>query len=122
MSTNESKSYGAWGEKVALEYLTGNGYVFVAQGFRSRFGEIDLIVTDEMFIVFVEVKTRKSNVFAYACESVNKHKQKRIIATANSWLSYNRTEKQPRFDVIEVYANEGVNTICPGINHIANAF
>jgi len=113
---------GKWGEERALEYLKGNNYTVVALGYRSRFGEIDLIVKNNEFIVFVEVKLRKNDNFARACEYVGKAKQKKIIATANLWLASHNTQRQPRFDVIEVYAPDGENTVSPEIIHIENAF
>jgi len=68
------------------------------------------------------VKTRKNANFAYAREHVNKDKQRKIIATANYWLSGRPTKLQPRFDVIEVYAKDGERTVSPEIIHIENAF
>ena len=117
-----SRQRGKWGEAVALEYLEKKDFAIVATGFRSRFGEIDLIVKDNKFIVFVEVKCRKNSNFAHAREYVGKEKQKKIIATANFWLSARKSRLQPRFDVIEIYAPDGENTHLPEIIHIENAF
>jgi len=113
---------GKWGEELALEYLKRNNYVEVAQGFRSRFGEIDLIVRNSEFLVFVEVKLRKNADFAYAREYVGKAKQRKMTTTANLWLAMHNTRLQPRFDVIEIYAPEGENNVTPEIIHIENAF
>jgi len=115
-------SHGKWGEEVALNYLLAKGYTCVSTHIRSRFGEIDLAVKDKEFIVFAEVKTRKNSNFAQAREFVTKSKQKKITATANFWLSRYKTKLQPRFDVIEVYAPDGEETINPEIIHIENAF
>jgi len=116
------KQRGKWGEKHALEYLTNKNYTKVTTGFRSRFGEIDLIVKSKECIVFAEVKTRKNSNFAYARESVGKAKQRKIIATANYWLLKRPTNLQPRFDVIEIYATDNDYSLHPMINHIENAF
>ncbi|MCL1835056.1 MAG: YraN family protein [Oscillospiraceae bacterium] len=113
---------GNWGEGIALKYLEGKGYSKVAQGFRSRFGEVDIIARNKEFIVFVEVKLRKNANFAYAREYVGKAKQRKIKMTANIWLASNRPALQPRFDVIEIYAPHGEATASPGIEHIENAF
>lgn len=113
---------GEWGEKIALEYLNKKGYKTVSTGFRSRFGEIDIIAKSNEFLTFVEVKTRKSSSFAQAREFVGIAKQRKIIATANYWLAKRQTKLQPRFDVIEIYAKDGENTISPEIIHIENAF
>jgi len=118
----DAKERGDWGEAVALAYLKRKGYVEIASGYRTRFGEIDLIVEDDHFIVFVEVKTRKNSGFAYAREYVGKAKQNKIRATAKLWLVSHQTRLQPRFDVIEIYAPLGVETKSPEIIHIDNAF
>ena len=118
----KSITQGKWGETVALEYLKKKRYQPLATGFRSRFGEIDIIAKSKEYLIFAEVKTRKNSNFAHAREHVGKEKQKKIISTANYWMFRNPSDLQPRFDVIEVYAKDGVNTIDPEIIHIENAF
>ena len=113
---------GAWGEALAAEYLRKKKYKIVATGYRCRFGEIDLIVADKRFLIFVEVKLRKSDQFASAMEFVDHRKQIRIRTTAELYLSQNPTELQPRFDVIEIYAPEGLDTKKPTIHHLEDAF
>ena len=109
MGTNNLR--GAWGEAVAAEYLRKKHYKLVAAGYRSRFGEIDLIVSNRKYLVFVEVKLRKSGSFAKAMEFVDRKKQDRIRVTASMYLSQNPTQLQPRFDVIEIYAPDGMEKI-----------
>lgn len=113
---------GAWGEALAAEYLRKKRYQLLATGYRSRFGEIDLIVCNKQFLVFVEVKLRKTDKFAKAFEYVNFRKQSRIRTTASVYLSQNPTALQPRFDVIEIYAPEGTATLHPEIHHMEDAF
>lgn len=113
---------GPWGEALAAEYLRKKHYQIVAAGYRSRFGEIDLIVKDKKFLVFVEVKLRKNEKFAKAREYVNREKQDRIRVTASVYLSQNPTPLQPRFDVIEIYAPQGTETSNPVIEHMEDAF
>ena len=113
---------GAWGEAVAAEYLRKKRYQLVATGYRCRYGVIDLIVASKTHLVFVEVKLRKSSQFAEALEFVDRHKQDKIRTTASMYLSQNPTELQPRFDVIEIYAPEGVETSNPKIRHLEDAF
>ena len=113
---------GAWGEAVAAEYLRKKRYSLVAAGYRCRFGEIDLIVQDKKYLVFVEVKLRKSASFASAMEYVDRRKQDRLRITASMYLSENPTKLQPRFDVIEIYAPEGTATLHPEIRHMEDAF
>lgn len=113
---------GAWGEAQAAEYLRRKHYSVVACGYHSRFGEIDLIVKDRKHLVFVEVKLRKSDRFARAMEYVDRRKQDRIRVTASIYLSQFPTDLQPRFDVIEIYAPEGIQTLRPEIYHMEDAF
>ena len=113
---------GAWGEALAAEYLRKKRYTLVAAGYRCKFGEIDLIVKNRKFLVFVEVKTRKNAQFARASEYVDRHKQDRLRITASMYLSQNPTQLQPRFDIIEIYAPDGPLTAHPEINHLEDAF
>ena len=113
---------GAWGEALAAEYLQKKRYQIDAVNYRSRFGEIDLIASNKKFLVFVEVKLRKSANFAAAREYVDRHKQDRLRITASMYLAQNPTELQPRFDVIEIYAPEGPETKKPVIQHMEDAF
>ena len=113
---------GAWGESLAAEFLRKKRYKLLASGYRCKFGEIDLIVCNKRHIVFVEVKLRKSNEFANAMDFVDQHKQNRIRTTAEIYLSQYQTNLQPRFDVIEIYAPDGLNTKKPEIHHLEDAF
>ena len=112
----------AWGEALAAEYLRDKRYKILADGYRSRFGEIDLIAEDRKFLIFVEVKLRKSADFAKAMEYVDRRKQDRLRVTASIYLSGNPTKLQPRFDVIEIYAPQGADTSDPQILHMEDAF
>ena len=107
---------------MAAEYLRKKRYSIVATNYRTRLGEIDLIAANKKYLVFVEVKLRKNGDFAAAREYVNHSKQERIRATASFYLSQNPTKLQPRFDVIEIYAPQGLKTKDPEIFHMEDAF
>ena len=113
---------GAWGEALASAYLQKKKYRLIAANYHSRFGEIDLIVSNSHYLIFVEVKLRKSAGFARALEHVDIHKQNRLRITAEIYLSENPTNLQPRFDVIEIYAPDGIETKKPEIYHLEDAF
>lgn len=113
---------GAWGEQVAANFLLKKKYKILATNYRCRFGEIDIIAANRTYLVFAEVKLRKSASFAAAAEFVDLHKQERLRTTAELYLSENPTHLQPRFDVIEVYAPDGIGTAKPTINHMEDAF
>ena len=117
-----TKLLGAWGEAQAAEYLRKKHYKILAKSYRCRYGEIDLIVKNRKYLVFVEVKTRKSDRFAAARDYVDRRKQDRIRSTALFYLSAFPCELQPRFDVIEIYAPAGTDTARPEIHHLEDAF
>lgn len=117
-----TKLIGRWGEAAAAEYLKKKGYRITGAGFRTRMGEIDLIAEDRRTLVFVEVKTRKNADFAQAREAVTAAKRRRLTAAAQMYLVSHETDKNIRFDVVEVYAPEGIETGVPRIIHIENAF
>ena len=115
----KEKLIGRFGENAAADYLRKKHYKIIGANYSCRLGEIDLIAEDKDSVVFVEVKSRKDAHFAQAREFVTPSKQRRLAATAALWLAQNPTEKQPRFDVIEVYCENGV---VKSIQHIENAF
>ena len=117
-----SKLNGAWGEALAAEYMRKKHYKLLATGYRSRFGEIDLILANRKYLVFAEVKLRKNDGFAQGKDYVDRRKQDRIRVTASVYLSQNPTKLQPRFDVIEIYAPQGSDTPEPVIMHMEDAF
>ena len=122
MSGRESKLLGRWGEETVANWLRARGCKLLAAGYRCRFGEIDLIVRDGTYLCFVEVKLRSSDDFAQAREFVDGRKQRRLRLTAEYYLQEHPTGLQPRFDVAEVYAPQGVSTPNPRINYLENAF
>ena len=107
---------------MAAAYLRRKRYKILASGYRCRYGEIDLIAANAKYIVFIEVKLRKSSSFAAAREYVDRRKQNRIRTTASFYLSNTAVFQQPRFDVIEIYAPEGCETSKPEIIHMEDAF
>ena len=112
-------SVGKLGEKAACRYLKKCGYSIVEKNYATRFGEVDIIAIYGDFIVFVEVKTRSLNPMTSALSSVDEYKQDRIRKTAMSYLKIKESDKQPRFDVIEVlYDNRKYKVK----EHIVNAF
>ena len=113
---------GRYGEAAAAEYLRKKGCRVLGMNYRTRLGEIDVIAADRRYVMFVEVKLRKSAAFAEAREFVTYAKRQRLAAAAEEWLQNNPQTLQPRFDVIEIYAPDGVDTKKPTIHHWENAF
>ena len=122
MKGKNSRLLGRWGEAQIADYLTSRGWRLLAAGWQCRFGEIDLIAENSQYIVFVEVKLRKDASFSSAREAVDIKKQNRLRTAAALYLSLHPSERQPRFDVAEVYAPEGTETRRPHICYIEDAF
>ena len=122
MSGQESRLLGRWGEALAADYLRKRGFRILEAGWRCRFGEIDLIAADRKYLCFVEVKLRKSAAYGGAGEFVDRRKQVKLRTTAELYLAQSPTQLQPRFDVIEIYAPQGMATPKPEIRHVPNAF
>ncbi len=118
----DTRLLGRFGEAVAADHLRKKGYRLLGLNYRTRRGEIDLIASKGRYLVFAEVKLRRSSEFAQAREFVTPAKQRRLIAAASEWMQNNASALQPRFDVLEVYAPEGTNTVEPLVRHWENAF
>lgn len=109
------KILGRSGEKLAVKYLKKNKYEILATNYTTHVGEIDIIAKDKEYVVFVEVKTRTSDLFGMPSEAVNREKQRKYSKVAQEFLLKNGyTDRPCRFDVVEVINKE--------INHIINAF
>ncbi len=115
-----SRAEGMQGEAMVARYLRENGYKLAAHGYRSRFGEIDLIAWDDDVLCFVEVKTRTNVDMALPREYVTPQKQNKLRKTAMMYLAEKRLDCLARFDVAEVYAEHGFDNA--RIEYIKNAF
>ena len=111
---------GAWAEDLACTYLCAHGLELLARNYRTRFGEIDMIMRENDWIVFVEVRSRQTVQFVSPEESVNWRKQQRLRVSAHIFLQQltQGTEPPCRFDVI------GISGTCahPDIEWIKDAF
>lgn len=122
MGGGDRRLLGRWGEALVADYLRERRWRITAAGWHCRFGEIDLIAENDKYIIFTEVKLRKSDAFAPARAFVDSRKQERLRISAGLYLAEHPTDLQPRFDVAEVYAPEGTATPKPEIHYIENAF
>lgn len=117
-----ARALGKWGEELVAEDLRQKGWIITATNFRCRMGELDIVAKNGRYLAFVEVKLRKNDRFGAACEAVGPSKQRKLRAAAQYYLLSHPTGLQPRFDVAEVYAPQGVHTAKPDIYYIENAF
>lgn len=113
-----NKNLGDSGEKWAAAYLQSKGFVVKHQNWRFKRLEIDLIVENDDFIVFVEVKTRSTDFFGRPEEAVDSKKEKRLAKAAEAFVEKFEIEKEVRFDIVAIVGNEENKTI----RHIEDAF
>lgn len=119
INSRARKQIGSSGEIRALNYFKDNGFEIVETNFRCRSGEVDLIVSKDEVLVFVEVKTLLWGNLEVLARELNSEKQKRILETSKYFLSKHRQYSNSfvRFDVV-VIDMPGF----PAVYHIENAF
>lgn len=121
--TSDPKGYrkqlGLRGERIAEEYLQSSGYRIRERNFRIREGEIDLVAEGDGALVFVEVKTGRSDLFGHPADKVDFRKQRRMIKAATAFLqTQDIGDMDCRFDVISIQIKMEARII----EHIKDAF
>lgn len=109
---------GVEAEQWACDYLVSQGLQWISSNYRCRMGEIDLIMRDGRYLVFVEVRARVSMVFGGALASITHAKRQKLLKTALMYvMAHKLQDKQAlRFDVLSLDGNP------PQVNWIKNAF
>jgi putative endonuclease len=112
---------GQRGEALAARYLRRRGYQIVARGSRGALGELDLVAVDGRTVVFVEVKTRRSQESGHPADAVDYDKQRRLTRLAIGYLRRHGLLEYPaRFDVVAVTWPAGRGK--PIVEHFVQAF
>ena len=120
MSDDPRHSLGRLGERLAAEHLERLGYRFVARNYRTRFGELDLVVPDEEVLVCCEVKTRR---FGSPWESLGEAKRRQVRSMGRAWLSEARERPRTselRFDAIGIVLDRDGALV--SLDHLEGAF
>ncbi|MBQ2591826.1 MAG: YraN family protein [Candidatus Riflebacteria bacterium] len=118
----QKKLLGKKGEDIALNYLTEKGYELVARNYRfSRYGELDLVMRDGKYLVFVEVRTKKNKLYGSPLETIDYDKRRQIEKMAQLFLVKEKLSQDTfcRFDAIGIILS---NNNEPEIEHIQDAF
>ena len=116
---NKEQKFGERSENLAAWYLKKNGYKIIEQNYRNQIGEIDIIAKDKKTIVFVEVKSRRSNRYGSPKLAVTPKKQRKISMVALYYLKDTKqTDAKARFDVVAIISNRDE----PRIEIVRNAF
>ena len=99
--TTKSQQFGRIAESLARRHLKKSGYQILAQNYRNRYGEIDIVAQYGDIFIFVEVKARSSASFGSPAAAVTRDKQKKISMAALGYLKQiRRPDARARFDVV----------------------
>lgn len=99
-----TQKLGSQAEQRALDYLTQQGLKLVTRNYHCRMGEIDLIMNDPVYLVFVEVRARIHSAFGGGLGSITYAKRQKIIKTTSHYLLTHKIREQQaiRFDVVSI--------------------
>lgn len=109
---------GKEGEEMAARYLEQEGYTVLDRNWRCGHKELDLVVTRDDTIVFVEVKTRTGTEWGDPEDAVTDRKIRRIVNSADAYIRLNRIDMDVRFDIISIVSEGGGFKV----EHIEQAF
>jgi putative endonuclease len=97
------KRTGEKGEELAAVHLAESGYRIIERNYRCVFGEVDIVAEDGEALVFVEVKSRRTDAYGDPQLAVGREKQKKISLISLHYLSEKNLRHRPaRFDVVAV--------------------
>jgi putative endonuclease len=116
-SKSHNKQFGQWGEDFAVKYLEKKGYTVLERNFRYERVEVDIICRYKDEIIFVEVKTRSSDMMAYPEKAVGKAKQRNMRLAAEHFLEANNLLLPARFDIVALVKGDKLDVL-----HIEDAF
>ncbi len=112
------QSLGRWGETQAAEFLAKKGYRLLERNVRTEYGEIDLLLQSEEILVFVEVKTRRSQRYGQPESAITASKLRHMIDSAQAYLQEHPQFTQDwRIDVVSVHVKSGN---APHFTHFEN--
>ena len=115
------KSLGERGELAAVRYLKRKGYYIVGRQIDLGVGELDIVAVDGHTVVFVEVKTRRSDAAGTPAEAVDDRRQQRMTRAALAYLkSHGLLNHSARFDIVAILWPEEARR--PAIDHYQNSF
>lgn len=98
-----NREVGSRGEAIAAQYYRQRGYLLLNHNYRTRMGELDLILYKDGMVIFAEVKTRTGRPLAAPADAVGPQKRQRLILAAQLYLQRSPYADAPvRFDVVEV--------------------
>ena len=114
-----NKTLGDFGEEVAADSLRAKGYRILARNWRTSAGEIDIIAEQNDVIVFVEVKTRTSDLYGTPQDAITQNKRRRIIRSSLVYLTEkDLLDRDWRVDMVAILC--GRNWVVTNVEHYEN--
>ncbi|MBA4398776.1 MAG: YraN family protein [Chloroflexi bacterium] len=109
MGTNNFRQrFGAWGERQAEAYLLEHGLILLDRNYRTPYGELDLVMSQDGQLVFVEVKTRSNDKFGLPEESVTATKKEHLLMASQQYLAdHPELPADWRVDVVSIRVRSG---------------
>ena len=108
---------GKWGEEIAAAYLRDKGFVIVERNWHSQHRDLDIVAIDGSEMVFVEVKARSSEMFAYPDQTITPKKRLNLQQSINHYVKSHHITQRFRIDIITVIGNIGQP---PRIDHLTD--
>ena len=106
---------GKWGEDLAADYLQRKGYTIIERDWKSGRRDLDIVAKNGNVIVFVEVKTRRNNLYGQPEEAVDYRKLQSLQQAINHYIKFRHIRQEVRFDIISIVGTIGAE---PDIQHI----
>src|SRR5262245_24277567 len=118
MKDMEKDELGKLGEQLAADHLASMGYAILRRNFVFDKAEVDIVAEKNSRLVFVEVKTRRSDFLSEPEHTVSMKKQRQIIKAADAFIKANDLGNESRFDIITVRVNGEQHML----DHLEDAF
>jgi putative endonuclease len=109
---------GRAGEDRAAQYLESCGYAVLDRNWRTREGELDLVVARPGELVVVEVKTRRGEGFGHPFEAIDRRKQQRLWRLAVAWIAAHPDHAQGRRLRVDAVAIVGADPATAALEHL----
>jgi len=109
---------GKLGEEIAGDYLKKQGYKILAQNFRTKYAEIDLLAKQKNELVFVEVRTKKGEAFGTPEESLNQKKLRKLWLNARGYINWAKWRGPYRIDAVCIILKPDLSV--ERLNHYQN--
>lgn len=112
---------GKWGEEMAAQHLREQGYTILDRDWRLDHRDLDIVARtpDGTTVVFVEVKTRTSDVVSRPQDAVDARKVRSLGAAANAYVKEFQLWDELRFDLISIIGDRAETAV---LEHVEDAF